>query len=521
MPRAPSAGVVAPLLVSQDPITRARASMRSSMSSAPHTPTGDNPPLPLFGSSNTNRYSTDSWNSSTYDTADDVEWEWRPEHLRLLTRTLDNLPAHLLTPFNGPVPPSNLLDKIAKGVSHAKGPIDWPHSLRATRAKIVELARVRAREAADGGDTTDTIAEEETTGSDVPLKQTTNTGPKRPLYRQSSMDFMQTAKVDIKDNDYIRRLSRRLQHTDRVLESPFHPYAHHRSSSPAYGSLRPSTPSSTTLNSTASSSRPFRTKRSMSSLSSASDASRAADPRVQRIILSDSFAGSSRPLKRAPSFGNGSRNSLDSNAMSVDHSTKDSDVTSSDEEEKMRSRKAKKARTKAASPTPPATASLMSPPTSKTGQRPKAKAPSRPSPPSKPPSKVSNTPKSPESVVPGRPTKRRANVRRNPSILGPELPNPQPNLEPPAAIPGLRSPAVGVNSPYNLTRIPAFSPAAGPPASPTSPTSPRPLRRSKPAAALPRLAPSRIIAFGDIPPTSPEKPGAGSGMGLESAFQLN
>ena len=120
-------------------------------------------------------------------------------------QTLDNLPAHLLTPFNGPVPPSNLLDKIAKGVSKAKGPIDWPHSMRATRAKIVELARVRANESGDGGDSTDTIAEEETTGSDVPLQQTTNTGPKRPLYRQSSMDFMQTAKVDIKDNDYIRR----------------------------------------------------------------------------------------------------------------------------------------------------------------------------------------------------------------------------------------------------------------------------------------------------------------------------
>lgn len=238
MPRQPSAGVAAPLLVSPGPITRTRAALRSSMSSAPHTPTGDNSPLPLFGSSNTNRYSTDSWNSSNYDTADDVEWEWRPEQLRLLTRvrvfpdgvasssltvrclslrflacffccgtpqTLDNLPAHLLTPFNGPVPPSNLLDKIAKGVSKAKGPIDWPHTLRATRAKIVELARVRAKEGADDGNSTDTIAEEEITGSDVPLKQTTNTGPKRPLYRQSSMDFMQTAKVDIKDNDYIRR----------------------------------------------------------------------------------------------------------------------------------------------------------------------------------------------------------------------------------------------------------------------------------------------------------------------------
>lgn len=234
MPRPPSAGVASPSLVSPT-VNRKRASLRSNMSSAPHTPTGNNLPLPLFGSSNTNRYSTDSWNSSNYDAADDVEWEWKPEQLRLLTRvrvfpvmsrlvlpdlcirfisrfscgdvfqTLENLPAHLLTPFNGPVPPSNLLDKIARGVTKAKGPIDWPHTMRATRAKIVELARIRANEGADSGDTTDTIAEEDSTGSDVPLKQTTNTGPKRPLYRQNSMDFMQTAKVDIKDNDYIRR----------------------------------------------------------------------------------------------------------------------------------------------------------------------------------------------------------------------------------------------------------------------------------------------------------------------------
>ena len=117
---------------------------------------------------------------------------------------MDALPAHLLTPFNGPIPPSNLLDKIAKGVAKAKGPLDWPHSLRATRAKIVELARGHEKESVNG-DISDTIAEEESNGSDVPLQQTTNTGPKRPLYRQSSMDFMQPAKVDIQDNDYIRR----------------------------------------------------------------------------------------------------------------------------------------------------------------------------------------------------------------------------------------------------------------------------------------------------------------------------
>lgn len=121
-------------------------------------------------------------------------------------QTLDALPAHLLTPFNGPVPPSNLLDKIARGVSHAKGPDDWPHSIRATRAKLVEISRVRAKEAAQD-DRSKTITEEDDDayfGGDV-LQQTTNIDSRRPLYRQSSMDFMNTAKPDLKDNDNINR----------------------------------------------------------------------------------------------------------------------------------------------------------------------------------------------------------------------------------------------------------------------------------------------------------------------------
>ena len=40
-------------------------------------------------------------------------------------QTLNVLPSHLLTPFNGPVPPSNLLEKIVRGVA-VEGPTDWP-----------------------------------------------------------------------------------------------------------------------------------------------------------------------------------------------------------------------------------------------------------------------------------------------------------------------------------------------------------------------------------------------------------
>jgi transcription factor SPN1 len=125
-----------------------------------------------------------------------------------------------MTPFNGPIPPSNLLDKIARGVTQAKGE-DWPHSLRATRVKLIELARTMAEEDAKRHKM---IPEEQDMDcSEYPsylegdvLQQTTNIGigttglgigiglgPRRPLYRQSSMDFLNSS--DLKDTDTINR----------------------------------------------------------------------------------------------------------------------------------------------------------------------------------------------------------------------------------------------------------------------------------------------------------------------------
>ncbi|KAJ3479525.1 hypothetical protein NLI96_g8992 [Meripilus lineatus] len=535
----PSLSSVLPM----DQITRKRSSL---LSSAPHTPTTGNLPLPLFPT-NKNRYSTDSWDSSNCSAIDETEWEWKPEQTRLLT--LDALPAHLLTPFNGPIPPSNLLDKIAKGVIKAKGPLDWPHSLRSTRAKIVELARERAKECTDG-DTSDTIAEEESNGSDVPLQQTTNTGPKRPLYRQSSMDFMQTAKIDIKDNGNIRRcvhfslifpprspladgpesLSRRLQRTDRILTSPtYHPYAlPSRPSSPApfaftkrgTPSLNPSTPSSTTLNSSISSSRSCRLQRSISSLSSASDqfSLSSVEHKMRRIKRAETFSVSeafARPLKRAPSFSASSRGSMESVAMSIDFNARDSDVTS-DEEEKIRyRRKTKKARTKATSPPP--TRIPLTP--SKPGR---LSTPTNVTPSATPISKATPTNRDSRSSAVKASAKPRANLKRNPSILGPELPNPQPNLEPPASIRAayspypkpfkvVRSPSQVPESPYSLTNVPPTTPQ-------TQPT--RTLKRTKASASLNRRAPARKISFGSLAPPVEEPVVGGAGLGLGSAFQL-
>ncbi|KAG1870115.1 hypothetical protein DFJ58DRAFT_764723 [Suillus subalutaceus] len=44
------------------------------------------------------------------------------------------------------IPPPNLPDKIARGIIAAKGPNDWPHSVTATRTKLLDLARARAME---------------------------------------------------------------------------------------------------------------------------------------------------------------------------------------------------------------------------------------------------------------------------------------------------------------------------------------------------------------------------------------
>jgi hypothetical protein len=42
--------------------------------------------LPFHVSSNDNRKSSDSWNSSNNDPADDLDLEWKHEHILLLTR---------------------------------------------------------------------------------------------------------------------------------------------------------------------------------------------------------------------------------------------------------------------------------------------------------------------------------------------------------------------------------------------------------------------------------------------------
>nr|GAT50757.1 predicted protein [Mycena chlorophos] len=462
--------------------------------------------------------STDSWNSSNQDLNDTLDYEWKPDQILFLRRTLDALPPHLFTPFNGPIPPSNLLDKIARGVAQAKGE-DWPHSMRATRTKLIEVARTMADE---DSKLHQSIPEEDASQyptGDV-LQPTTNIdqggaglGPRRPLYRQSSMDFLNAS--DSQRDESISRLSRRLQKADRFIPNPnhtnYHPYSrsqiHRRSSSPPKPNdvpslINPSTPSSSTLSSLASlsaASHPRTLRRSMSiTSSSTASSSRMSlgsvgslppidDPRVTRIRRSESFCGPQmeprRSVKRAPSYG------VMAAAVEIDL------TPSSDEEEKDRTRRAKKQRVRNDSAaTPPLSPSPVSSPATSpvTKTRATAGALKR-----KTPASV----KAPESAsaVPSKSTR-----KRSPGLFGAELP--------------LASSSASSQDPAPTTPILSPAPLLLSAAAP-APEKVKTLRRVR------RLPAARRISFGSlIPPVGEEAPDADMESNAEhalgSAFQL-
>ncbi|KAF7773355.1 hypothetical protein Agabi119p4_5522 [Agaricus bisporus var. burnettii] len=375
------------LVLPLPPVPRRTPSLLSFASAAsPRTPRSCGSPCPsIFVPPHPNRKSTDSWNSS--NGPDDSEYEWKPEQVLLLSRTLDALPAHLVTPFNGPIPPSNLLDKIARGVSQAKGPVDWPHSLRATRVKLIELSRHRAKEQAAARQQREAIAEEMEYASEMETNYIYNengaekpVGVKKPLYRQSSMDFMLNAVgTDIQNNENLTRLSNRLQRAERQNK---HPYSYSsrikRPSSPSSipSLINPSTPSSSTLNtlsSAISQRKVIRRKASSISSSSLSILSSSSsdvlpNPRVRHIMEYDNLPPTPPPkdthvpkktgTKRAPSFGalaQGARREYLSQSPQDDdrHRKHPGGCASSDEEEKARNKQVKKPRKLSLVATPP------------------------------------------------------------------------------------------------------------------------------------------------------------------------
>ncbi|KAF7327910.1 hypothetical protein MKEN_00371000 [Mycena kentingensis (nom. inval.)] len=532
-----SSGLSTLSIVLPHPSLPRRRSSLLNLVPAPRTPLAS----PTCSSIFSHRKSSDSynsWNSSSQDLADDLDFDWKPDQILFLRRTLDALPPHLVTPFNGPIPPSNLLDKIARGVAQAKGE-DWPHSQRATRAKLIELARKMADE--DSKLLHKSIPEEDTsnpayTEGEV-LQPTTNIGkvglgaglgPRRPLYRQSSMDFV-TASDSVHD-DSISRLSKRLQKTDRFIPNPnYHPYSrsqiHRRSSSPPRPNrvpslINPSTPSSSTLSSLASLSatgHPRTLRRSMSITSSSTSSSRvslgsagnlppiADDPRVTRIRRSESFCVLAQPdarrsVKRAPSYGAMAQESRLKASADMDVNAS---CPSSDEEEKVRTRLAKKPRVRndSAAMPPMSPSPAPSTPTSSATRSPETtrltipKSPSVSGPGKR--TKKTGANKAPESVDPPA----RKTLISSPSMFGAEL-----------------LPLLPLQAAPMMTPVVSSAPLLAPPAPCAEKV--KTLRRVR------RLPAARRISFGSlVPPVGENVPMADVQYDqcihpLGSAFQL-
>lgn len=196
-----------------------------------------------------------------------------------------------------------------------------------------------------------------------------------------------------------------------------------------------------------------------------------------------------QPLKRAPSF---SASSI--RAMANARESQTSPYPSSDEEEKLRTKKAKKPKLKPSLPSSPSTTDVDSPPPSQTTSKSRRSAPSSKS----GSNNTSNKTVTPTTTNPVKstPKKPRANLQRNPSILGGELPRPQPMLPP--------------QVPSTRPQLPL----------PNSATPGRRIRRMR-ATSFAR-EPARRISFGSLV-ASPEDHHHGAanfGGDLGSAFQL-
>ncbi|KNZ81835.1 hypothetical protein J132_10113 [Termitomyces sp. J132] len=375
---------------------------------------------------------------------------------------------------------------------------------RQTRVKLIELSRARAKEENSyrTGGYSDVDMDE---ASDSRYLDGTSkiSRKRRPLYKQSSMEFMNNAVL--RADEGIELVTDRLQQSERLIaKSNLHPYAvpvpRSRLASPACftscsSRTGTSTPSSSTLNTLSSFSATRILRRTSSNLSSTSASSisihSCTDPRVQRVRRSESLYNpakdirlapsthkkenlESSPLagaKRAPSFGALAQESRrDRHVLGSAHAKDNKDASayiSSDEEEKIRAKGAKKIRVKDASRLAPAVSVNLGTPLN--------------TPPPVPPKKT-------RAKVPTS-RKLRATpmtLKRNPSMFGAELPPLV--LESPHPAPRLRAspvPAGGLSSEMRISS----------PVLETSPSSQRPktLRRVQ------RVTLGRRISFGSLP----------------------
>ncbi|QRV75208.1 hypothetical protein RhiJN_03223 [Ceratobasidium sp. AG-Ba] len=278
---------------------------------SPRTPRRTSQPRSSLASDKP-RSSIDSWNS--VDT-NEIAWEWKHEELELLSRTLDNIPSHLMTPYVGVIPPPNVLDKLARNIALSRNAMEWPHSVRATRVKLHELCRRKTVQKAIERHATSPRPDSQNSPQVAEIMPPT----RRPLYRQSSMDFLPVKN----EPTSVTRLSSRLQRTDRLLpHTTFHPYAR------PSGSRSPTPPPTVEVLT-----RP-RTRSITSSEASAHP------PTPRKLFRSSATPPPPQSLKRAPSF---SAASIKSRAQHARTSLPEGSY-SSDEEEKARQAQVKRPR---------------------------------------------------------------------------------------------------------------------------------------------------------------------------------
>lgn len=326
--------------------------------------------------------------------------------------------------------------------------------------------------------------------------------------------------------------------------------------------ISPSTQSSDTLDSLDSFSDPGAKRRSVSSMASSmsiiSDRSTGVIPvpRVQRI-RSDSVSMAAPPLppkdrvkptsalKRAPSYGAVAQEARkDCVTSPATRERRDSgSYPSSDEEEKIRTKHAKKQRTKS----PPTPSKRSSSPTRQAGSATPPPVPEKDrlfirgrgkgaarvqdenSPATSPKAKKAAPPEGVKTSPKKRPNP--MSLQRNPSIFGPELPKPAkaPVQEIPASPVRPRGGLLGLLSPSKRPRSPSpvgapLSPLALSPAAPTVPDTPMsPSPKLKTLRRVKRLGPGRRISFGSMLGGGNDE--GSSAMGdqrscLGSAFQL-
>ncbi|KAF8339693.1 uncharacterized protein EI90DRAFT_3012662 [Cantharellus anzutake] len=158
------------------------------------------------------RHSTDSWNS----VEDEFTYEWTPEQISRIISTLEDTPSNLASPYTGTIPPSNLLDRMGRSILDTLSPNEWPHSLRATRLKLLQVAKQLAKPASPS-----VVVNPAPTSPRTPQRGS-SVAARAPLSGKDGMDYLPVVE-ELPLTPPSKNLS--TKRSQRVIaHAPFHPY---------------------------------------------------------------------------------------------------------------------------------------------------------------------------------------------------------------------------------------------------------------------------------------------------------